>query len=335
MVSFPAIGQYAVHGFFILSGYLMTFILSGSYGYSLGGLRSFAINRFLRLYPPYWFILALSAIMILFFGNSVRSFHPAVFLPDTWLSLLQNLSLVYLDWFPMSEAPRISPPTWALTVELLFYLLIALGLSKTPKTTAVWLAISAMFMVSTHIFDLGHRYRYTFVLSGSLPFALGAAIFHWENELKQVAKKFANLPSVAFLYLLFGINSLAAAGVIYFKLPPALTDITMYLNLAINFCLIVLLIMKPPLPFGLDLDKKIGAYSYPIYLCHWQCGFLAVTLLGEGFERGPSLQGGVVLSVTLVFSFLVSYAVVRFIDEPIEKFRKKVKQRAAISKMTA
>ena len=182
LVSFPAIGQYAVHGFFILSGYLMTLILAGSYGYSPHGLRSFALNRFLRLYPPYWFILGLSAIMVLIFGASVRSFHSAIFLPGTWISCLQNASLIYLDWFPMRIRLRLSPPTWALTVELLFYALIAFGLSRTRKTTLIWLAASILLAAATHLLGLGHDYRYLFVFSGSLPFALGATIFHWQNE---------------------------------------------------------------------------------------------------------------------------------------------------------
>ena len=131
-----------------------------------------------------------------------------------------------------------------------------------------------------------------------------------------------------FLYLVFGTNSLAAAGILYYKLPLLLADITLYLNLAINFCMIVLLSMKPPLPISPGLDKKIGAYSYPIYLCHWQCGFLATTLLGEGFRRGPSIQGFAVMGVALAFSFMISFAVIHLIDEPIERFRKKVKARA-------
>lgn len=70
LISIPIIGHYAVHGFFILSGYLMTFVMNVSYGYSLRGIRAFSINRFLRLYPSYWVVLLLTLLSIAFFGES-------------------------------------------------------------------------------------------------------------------------------------------------------------------------------------------------------------------------------------------------------------------------
>jgi peptidoglycan/LPS O-acetylase OafA/YrhL len=45
-----AIGGYAVFGFYILSGYLMTLIMQKNYGYSRGGVARYAVNRFLRIY---------------------------------------------------------------------------------------------------------------------------------------------------------------------------------------------------------------------------------------------------------------------------------------------
>lgn len=50
----PVIGGYAVFGFYILSGYLMTLIMHKNYGYTRDGVARYAINRFLRIYPIYW-----------------------------------------------------------------------------------------------------------------------------------------------------------------------------------------------------------------------------------------------------------------------------------------
>ncbi|MFT5239279.1 MAG: peptidoglycan/LPS O-acetylase OafA/YrhL [Candidatus Promineifilaceae bacterium] len=50
----PIIGPYAVFGFYILSGYLMTTIMHTRYGYSPVGFLQYAVNRALRIYPAYW-----------------------------------------------------------------------------------------------------------------------------------------------------------------------------------------------------------------------------------------------------------------------------------------
>ena len=52
MIGGPA--AYAVWGFYVLSGYLMTLVLNEKYGPSINGLKRYAYNRFLRIYPLYW-----------------------------------------------------------------------------------------------------------------------------------------------------------------------------------------------------------------------------------------------------------------------------------------
>ena len=52
-VGFLSLGTYPVFGFYIISGYLMTVIMHNNYGYTWVGRYSFAVNRFLRLYPQY------------------------------------------------------------------------------------------------------------------------------------------------------------------------------------------------------------------------------------------------------------------------------------------
>jgi peptidoglycan/LPS O-acetylase OafA/YrhL len=46
LLSVPVIGHYAVHGFFILNGYLMTYIMCRPYGFTANGIKTFAINCF-------------------------------------------------------------------------------------------------------------------------------------------------------------------------------------------------------------------------------------------------------------------------------------------------
>ena len=50
-------GAYAVFGFYLLSGYLMTLVLNERYGFSPNGFGRYVANRALRIYPPYLAIL--------------------------------------------------------------------------------------------------------------------------------------------------------------------------------------------------------------------------------------------------------------------------------------
>lgn len=329
LLSVPVIGQYAVHGFFILSGYLMTLIMHKSYGYSAKGFASFAFNRILRLYPAYWIIMALSIGAILLLNeDSVRSYHTAIYLPTDLAGWLQNASLVYMDWYPMLVFPRLSPPTWALTLELAFYLAIAGGASKSKSSTIAWFAFSVIFTICTHFYEQGADYRYLFVGAASLPFSIGALIYHYRLQIEEKARRFSHVRCLYALLGLFVINSLVAGALKYFHYPQFLQSTCFYLNLVINFVVIAILLTKPTLPVSAAVDKKIGDYSYPLYLAHWQAGMVVSFLIFHQPERGPNLNGAICFIGALVLCFLVSYLIIRFVDEPIERYRAAVRQKA-------
>ena len=124
------IGTYAVFGFYMISGYLMTSIMQESYGYHLAGRARFVFNRFLRLYPLFWCSALLSLSLIVVIGAEfTQAYHSGIYLPKTWIEILANLTMVYPRWFANEFTPILVPTTWAITVELFFYAAICLGLS--------------------------------------------------------------------------------------------------------------------------------------------------------------------------------------------------------------
>lgn len=151
------LGIYSVFGFYILSGYLMTLVMSDSYGYVLSGKIKFLFNRILRIYPPYFAAAIFSLILLKLFGNKVSEFKPVIQVPGSLEQILQNVLLI----FSIDTVPRLSPPTWALTVELCFYALICFGISRTRILTLIWVCFSVLYTI--YIFnsepnDWGARY---------------------------------------------------------------------------------------------------------------------------------------------------------------------------------
>jgi len=327
LMSITVIGQYAVHGFFILSGYLMTYIMTRNYGYSLDGIRGFCINRFLRLFPSYWFLCVLILPIICFAGiQNTLAFNYNMGIPSDALTWLQNLSMIYVDIIPMKVNPRLSPPTWALTVEILFYFLIAIGLSKTFTRTLIWVCLSLAYMAMTHYLQLENTYRYSALLAGSLPFATGAMLFHSSTKLKMRIQWLRTRPGLVVLLFLFFANCLGGCLVVLLGLQEWIGHIFYYLNLVFNFCLVFALAEGMPFPMNGKIDAMIGDYSYPLYLFHYPAGLAASMLLFGAPERGFHMHGFLVMCASLPLCILASYVVIRFIDHPIQRLRSRVKR---------
>ncbi len=176
-------GRYAVFGFFILSGYLMTLIMQESYSYRAQGLGRFALNRFLRLYPAYWTACLISVVLIIALGEANTSvISSSLALPRTSEIVAVNLTMVSFSLFPHEVGPRLSPATWALTVELFYYCLIGLGISRNRNRTMVWLFLSVVYVALTYFMGLFWHARYFALPAGSLPFSIGALLYFLHRD---------------------------------------------------------------------------------------------------------------------------------------------------------
>lgn len=310
------LGIYAVFGFYILSGYLMTFIMHQNYGYSLSGIIKFTFNRFLRIYPLYWFSCVMSLLLILWLGeNYTSNYHEAIHFPHQLASVFKNVFIL----FSVQKTPRLTPPAWALTVELFYYIAIALGLSKNKTITRNWFMLGVLYHVLINIRGLGLNYQYFMIPAASLPFATGALIYHYKNKVFLFLKYFKKFLSPITLFLLFFINWFLAIKFAFLR------DICFYVNCLIHTLIICSLLNKNSLLFiSRKTDKWIGAFSYPIYLTHYQVGLFILAIannLGFIYQR-PSISLMLVSIAPILFT---SWILKKYIENPIENIRRKVK----------
>lgn len=316
----PSIGAYAVFGFYILSGYLMTVIMQNNYGYTWSGVFNYAICRFLRIYPLYWVSIAFSAILIVYVGEQFSSYyHSSMFFPKNSTEILKNIFL----FFPFRESPRLTPPSWALTVEVFYYFLIGLGISKNKRVLLPWMAISIIYHAIVTFMGLGWIYRYEIIPAASLPFATGAFIYHYKAEILRYvnfggdkAKEY--FPLILFCGILLnwfiGYESGRSRG-IYF-----------YTNYMLCTLIVVILSERRTLPFiSKKFDKWMGDFSYPIYLIHYQVGLVVILILDmAGFKyKRPDLM---LMLVSIPVIFIISWIVTVTVEQPIELLRNRVKK---------
>lgn len=320
LLGVPAIGPYAVFSFFVLSGFLMTLVMKGSYGYSISGFSKYVLNRFLRLFPIYWLLLFITLLSIIIIGDdNSRSFHQAMFLPKTISEWFGNLSLIFWSEKPIEVIPRIAPATWALTIELFFYLIIGLGISSTKASTILWFGLSLCYTIyfnlTVHI-GLG----YGTVWLASLPFSLGALAYHFKEE---IIKTIRSLKVNVLLFIVYVSNLLLASfsSVLFSEdISWKVGFLASVLNLAASAILTVYL-------FHIDKtvnrswNTLLGNLSYPVYVFHWGGALIAAAIFDDFVKENRVLIFGLGLFITLIISYLAEY----YLSKNIEKLRTRIK----------
>ena len=97
-------GTYAVFGFYVISGYLMTLIVNVTYAKSGTGFLGFWLNRVLRIYPPYYFALLVSFLVIFLLPvDFVARWNPKLRMPEGWYEWFSNLAIWGLGHYPVGQ----------------------------------------------------------------------------------------------------------------------------------------------------------------------------------------------------------------------------------------
>ena len=161
--------------FFLISGFLIFPSFANSQG-----LRHFAFNRFLRLFPALWTCLALSVASVLVVG-----YLP----PETlatgkfwaWIAAQSTFVQFYNpDFLRGYGAGVINGSLWTISVELQFYVLTPLLYWLLRDRTPRFLALIAAFLVPNLLMSLypSDTVRYKLLYASFLPwlymFLLGA-----------------------------------------------------------------------------------------------------------------------------------------------------------------
>lgn len=159
--SFFAWGDSAVDFFFVLSGFIITWVHKTHWGKpNLAG--SYLWRRFLRIYPTYWAATLMVAVP-LFFIPWVR----AVYSSQGTEYIAQNILLA------PTRAFLIIPPAWTLQHEVLFYVIFSALIFNRSVGLIVLLAWIAG-MVWVNIISGCRQFPYTFLFSPlNIQFVIG------------------------------------------------------------------------------------------------------------------------------------------------------------------
>ena len=188
--------------FFVLSGFLlsMPWHRAAVEGKPSPNLGRYAVRRFLRIVPPYWFMLL---VMLLLMSNATIPWY-AVGSPDGVQSVVTHVFfLQYLFPYSASGFGAVNGSVWTLTIEMIFYVTlpilvyafvkkrwrIGLPLAIASSLFWVWLSLHHLEALVSHfqrevaVYEVGEASIRNFIAS-QYPafigeFGIGIAVAGW------------------------------------------------------------------------------------------------------------------------------------------------------------
>lgn len=306
-------GHYAVFSFYVLSGFLMAFVINEVYTTLDKGTFRFLANRLLRLFPLYWGVLLLSALFVSFVPLETCIPHPCMVLPTQTEDIANNVFLVGLS----GNGKRLIYPAWSLDIELFYYVLMGLVLARSFAVTTAWFLCSLLLTLWLVTTNAPFFFRYLTILPASLPFSMGAMLYwvekKWPSEQSLGYKSFHVILSAT----LYATNVLSAK---WLWGDPHATPFYLSMGFSVYLLWSTFQLNKREVhPTLASIDEQLGRLSYAIFLAHWLMASLTAYLFSIK-ELGLWLF---FLSLPLIH--LSAFAFDTFIERPMEAIRRRVR----------
>jgi peptidoglycan/LPS O-acetylase OafA/YrhL len=319
-------GSIAVLLFFVLSGFIISEAAAVLYDRRP---VAFALNRIIRIYPPYLIATVLTLIVIAAVeyagGRDALAVVFAKPVEFSGMSLVSNALAIFpfVHKVPsLSETVPVLGLAWALRIELFFYAVVAIGLAIAAFIEQRIVRVLGAFAVGFLLFYLqrfdslrgtGLEFTPYFVLGASVYFAI---------EPGRVRRR-------AFAGLLAIISTAMIAAHISGQAP--LNEAAGYVRningqLAVFFMGLSawLLLIAAPLSaqrfpeWLLSTDQRLGELTYPLYLTHMVAIIPCVWLLA----RPSPLAIVLVVALALGLAAVVNWGV----EAPLSKLRRRIRE---------
>jgi peptidoglycan/LPS O-acetylase OafA/YrhL len=330
--------QNGVQLFYVISGFLMSLVLTESQAYP--SVRRFYVNRLLRLYPIY---AAVALLTLVAYGLGLRIYDQffAVYHDIPWtaafLLFFSNAFIFLQDWVMFSAVVDgrlvpsgnfqesstllyqglLVPQAWTLGVELTFYLVAPFILPKSKwiyAFLAISLALRVVFIAQG--FGLSDPWSYRFFPTEMALFLLGS-LSH-----QKLLPLYRRMPGSCLRATgLIGTAVLIAVSLSYafFAAPTGIDSMALFA--------LFLILMPAAFIFqnGNAWDIWIGELSYPIYICHMLVIAMLLQTTGDFKQQHPYAFAWLCVLVSAVFAMVLN----RWIGMPVERIRQRFRSRTA------
>lgn len=301
------LGLAGVLAFFAISGYVIPSSLSGD---RRAGVARFAVRRFWRLYPPFWFALAL-----------------------TWLAAPAAFSPSQLAWnFTMLPSLGAAVPAaghfWTLEVEMVFYALVAVlflilgGLGRRVMLPAFLVTVT--WYLWEQNFDIGTHWR---------SIALHLAVMFWGASCREILRwdfcgwvrpERIGLARAVAVGLITGLLLIRSLKSVYFGLAEDDTELLSFgLGTTLGPGLFLFWVVLTPV--HARWVAAVGRWTYSTYLLHavvFYAAYQGITDYAPGVIGGWSLP--VYVAAMTIACFAVGGLAYRWIELPSDRLGKRL-----------
>lgn len=317
IVNFFTQGQMGVNVFFVISGFLITTLLTRELAANgRVSIKNFYIRRAFRIFPAYYFILLVYFLLQVFgywkFSN------------DSWFTSLTYLK--YTNW----NADWESAHFWSLSIEENFYLFwpfLFIGGQKFRKISAVLLVLLAP-IIRIYAYYTGATWFDNMSIFNRIDaIALGCLVSMYAPQIIEKLQRNFKLWFVLAVLLLFCLirceDMEAGFLKLYLVVPFGAANGT-FANLAIAIIMLYSVFGKHGIWFkflNLKVMTFIGALSYSLYL--WQQVFINIFL--DTWMCKPPYNFFMIV-VCALFSYYV-------VEKPFLRWKDKFTLRSAKKKL--
>jgi len=330
-------GMVAVQAFFLISGFLISYVLVNTPAYSSAAV--FLTNRALRLFPAYW-VIALCTLAWIAVSRGAEFWSGFDALPGYAQALLaaSNVLIVGQDAVmflavtngelvpvgPAMDADTglwrylVVPQAWTLSLELAFNVIAPFVLRRRPLLLWLLAASIAARCIGLYLgYGLKDPWNYRFFPFELAWFLIGALA----HQIGLEPARRVDRANPLLKWWLVALLAVAALSFPYWPLAQG--------SAATAFkALVFLSLVVVALPFLFlaqarsTVDRRLGDYSYPVYIAHWLAIMVAsdVTATGPG---EPDQGAGMILA--LLVTACLSHILVRWIDPAVGRLRDKVR----------
>lgn len=263
-------GNLGVPLFFIISGFVISFSIQGK------SLREFAIARFFRLYPLFWF-----ACIVTFLLTLIVPHGDPVSLKD----FILNLPMLGTKG---GASRLIDPSYWSLAVEIAFYVGIGLFVALFSFARVRWFYVSWLLVsFLIFLFDVQRNIFAEFTLARHAPYFIFGGFFALLIQNFSTSTYYQKVKDSLGMFF----AACLAFYVMNYSLVPAyaIKD-----PKDIYFISLANILFFIGIPFIVYFSRAVtntkviryatiaGGITYPLYLLHQKIGELIVHALGVG-----------------------------------------------------